>query len=147
MTTATFTRTSDLTADVLLREVRLELVQPEFAARTHGKPSTFRAGCRGHLCRYIERTRRREMRQVAALTELPQGVRPDVRPRGEQRWDPVLACIREYVSADELDDLTVGIEVMEQLGLQEMERFSSLITTLRQGRLLDGRSIAAALER
>jgi hypothetical protein len=147
MTTTTFTRTSDLTAEVLLREVKLELAQEEFAARTHGKPATFRAGCRGHLCRYIERTRRREMRQIAALTELPQGVRPDVRPRGEQRWDPVLACIREFVSNELVHDLAVGPEVMERLGLQDMQRFVVLIGALRQGQPLDIPQIAVALDR
>lgn len=136
MPITTFTRTSELTVDKLLIEVRLEIGQEKFIGRTHGKTSTYVAGCRGHLCRYRERTRRRQIRQVAARTELPQGVRPEVRPRDEQRWDPVFECIADCLCDKSIDDLTVGVDVMQQLGLDSMTRFMTLMESIKSVQVL-----------
>jgi hypothetical protein len=135
MTAITFTRTSDLTVEVLLREIRLELKQEKYSGRTHGKPATFRAGCRGHLCRYVERTRRREMRQRESLAGLPQGVRPDTRPRGEQRWDPILAGICDHICSPE-EKIAPLSEMIQNLEMRDVERFVNLVEEFRKGQPL-----------
>lgn len=132
MTVVTFTRTSELTLEILLREVEVELAQDEYSGRTHGRPATYAKGCRGHLCRYVERTRRRAIRTKIAQEGLPFGVVPDARSREEQRWDAVLASIVEY-TVSPVDAVKIGERVSEQLDMRQMADFMKLMNSIRQG--------------
>lgn len=136
MPITTFSRTSDLSVSSLLIEVRLELGQEVFLGRTHGKVGTYVAGCRGHLCRYRERTRRRTYRQIVASVELPRGVRPDTRPRSEQRWDQVLACIADCLCEKSIEDAAVGADVARQLGLDSTAKLLQLMESFKSVPLL-----------
>lgn len=85
-----YTPTRELTLDVLLREILVELNDEKYSGRTHGRPATYSRGCRGHLCKYSHRTRQRLMRSEATRASLPEGVLPETRPRSEQTWDEVI---------------------------------------------------------
>ncbi|MFD5451685.1 hypothetical protein [Streptomyces sp. NPDC127100] len=120
--------------DTLLREIEMELAQEEYSGLTHGKPYAYQKGCRGHLCRYTERTRRRAIRHKAATVDLPRGVQPDTRPREEQRWDLILECIRQHVCANAFDDLSQFMKLVE-------------VVITRETRALDVQRPVAALQR
>lgn len=87
-----YTTTKHLTFDTLLSDIRHEIEDDGFTGRSHGRNDVYRDGCRGPLCKYRERTRKREARTKAALLCLPAGVQPSTRPRDEQKWDTLLAA-------------------------------------------------------
>lgn len=43
--------------DEMTEDIRAELLDPEYASRTHGSRSTYADGCHGPLCREAERIR------------------------------------------------------------------------------------------
>lgn len=88
-----YTPTSDLTFERLLEEVKIELFDARYLHLTHGRASTYNKGCRGHLCNYRNRTRRREAHREAMQAKLPNGVVPGRRSRQEQYWDSMICQI------------------------------------------------------
>lgn len=125
--TSSYTKTSELTAGVLLRELIIELEDTSYITRTHGKPSTYRAGCKGHLCRYVERTRRRTVRAEEVEQSLPSGVIPEVRPRKEQQWDVVLESVVNTLHGRQHEaSLEAKSEISRRLGINEIMRFVAI---------------------
>lgn len=139
-----YTKTSELTATLLLDEVKIELDHIEFLTRTHGKSSTYVAGCRGHLCRYIERTRRREIRTKAIKETLPEGVVPDTRPRKEQYWDAVIASLVTCLHGGEV---VLGADASAGLKMDETTRYIALMESISHKKLFvpDQRKLTDAI--
>jgi hypothetical protein len=52
--------------DRLPADVKRELDDPEYASRTHYKKATYAKGCRGPLCRKLERDEARAATEAAA---------------------------------------------------------------------------------
>lgn len=75
-------------------DVQLELSDPFFNDRTHGKKPTYQAGCHGPLCRKNERdTKRREyLQKMKAAGRIVQ----TRRPRASQARDPELELIQRW---------------------------------------------------
>lgn len=93
----TYTSTRELTIERLMADVEYELSDPDYEGRTHGRNDAYRDGCRGPLCRYRERTRKREAREAQTRAKLPCGVQPVRRTRSEQRWDDVIEATLEEI--------------------------------------------------
>lgn len=92
-----YTPTRKLTFRVLMEEVTTELLDPKYISFTHGRTAAYNRGCRGHLCLYVTRTRKRESRRKATLSKIPDGVVPDTRSRQEQHWDSVICYIMDVM--------------------------------------------------
>lgn len=108
-----YTPTRELTLERLIKEVMRELLDGNFLHLTHGRPATYNKGCRGHLCTYINRTRRREARRIAMQAKLPNGVVPDTRSRQEQYWDGRICEI--IVMMEEIrEDIAQNRELLEK---------------------------------
>lgn len=85
-----YTPSVDLTLEILMKDIAHEVSDGSFVGRIHGRNDVYRDGCRGPLCRYRERTRKREAREARTRASLPGGVQPMRRTRTEQRWDLVI---------------------------------------------------------
>ncbi|MEU4066653.1 hypothetical protein AB0F25_30445 [Streptomyces wedmorensis] len=145
--TPSYTKTSELTAGVLLRELMVELQDVEYFTRTHGKPSTYRAGCKGHLCRYAERTRRRVVRAEEVEQSLPTGVIPEVRPRREQNWDLVLASVVNTLNGRPHEaNLDMKGELGRRLGVDEITRYVALHELILKRRVYVPAQRSASIE-
>jgi hypothetical protein len=114
-----YTPTRELTIERLMEEVKTELLDARYFRLTHGRPSAYNRGCRGHLCLYVTRTRKRESRRKATLSKLPDGVVPDTRSRQEQYWDSVICYIldlmddiREEIRSNHRDDMEKALDSM-----------------------------------
>lgn len=121
-----YTHTRDLTFETLLRDIEHELHDQEFEARAHGRNDTYRDGCRGPLCKYRERTRKREFRTRAARQVLPVGVQPETRPRGEQQWDKVMAAILTQLESIRKRQAETQGGVLAKLSVDSMKRYLHL---------------------
>lgn len=117
----TYTSTRELTLELLMVDIAHELSDPRFRDRTHGRNDVYRDGCRGPLCRYRERTRKRQAREARTRASLPGGVQPVRRERSEQKWDEIieqtLDAIRtlgtqQWLDAREAVRVTVSVSEM-----------------------------------
>lgn len=106
-----YTPTNELTVATLTKEVVQELRDELYANRTHGKPATYRLGCRGHLCKYAQRTRQRGRRSLAVRQALPSGVVPETRTRAEQSWDEVIMRFIKHLHSTSIEE---QIKTLEQ---------------------------------
>lgn len=94
-----YTPTRALTMESLLADIAHELGDERYEGRTHARNDVYRDGCRGPLCRYRERTRKREARDARTRASLPGGVQPVRRNRCEQDWDNVIEATLEEIRA------------------------------------------------
>lgn len=92
-----YTSTRELTLESLMDDIAHELADPSYKSRTHARNDVYRDGCRGPLCRYRERTRKREAREARTRASLPGGVQPVRRNRCEQRWDDVIEATLDEI--------------------------------------------------
>lgn len=92
-----YASTRELTEERLMEDIAHELSDPDYVGRTHGRNDVYRDGCRGPLCRYRERTRKREAREAKTRASLPGGVQPMRRTRAEQKWDSLIEVTLDEV--------------------------------------------------
>lgn len=113
-----YTSTKELTLEKLLVDIAYELADPDYQGRTHARNDVYRDGCRGPLCKYRERTRKREAREARTRASLPGGVQPMRRVRSEQRWDNVIEATldeirtlgaRQWLDARDAVRITVSV--------------------------------------
>lgn len=75
------------------------------------------------------------MRVEGVRQMLPEGVRPDVRPRKEQHWDAVIGSLIETLQGRTHEvSLAVDDQVGQRLGMAEMARFLALHQRINQRR-------------
>lgn len=89
-----YSPTARLNIYSLAVEIEQELEDARYEHLTHGKPATYKKGCRGPLCRYAHRERLRNYR-----TRLDGGEARKARPRKEQTFDKVIARILDSVDS------------------------------------------------
>lgn len=79
--------------DDLADDVLAELKDPDFIGRTHYKKATYAVGCRGPLCRKLERDEARADTEKAAR-EAGRDYTPRITPAQER--DPELDTVIEW---------------------------------------------------
>lgn len=122
-----YTSTKKLTFELLLTDIKQELADEKFTGRVHGRSDTYRDGCRGQLCKYRERTRKREARARSARQVLPAGVVPETRPREEQKWDHLLAAVLRQMDSIRTQKDTGRQALLGRLSEESMRRYLQLM--------------------